>query len=349
MLGQSPCRFIKLPIQFENIMDNREFVGVVGGDLGHSLFDEIISTKNLFAAWREFRLGKKNKKDVKAFAFNLEENLVNLHRQLADDAYVHGLYQSFFVSDPKRRHIHKARVRDRILHHAIHRVLYPIFDNSFIFDSYSSRIGKGTHAAVDRFEELAWRQSANDTKTVWVLQCDIRKFFDSVDHGILLETLAHKFGDKKLIHLLAIVILSFHKFPDKGLPLGNLTSQLFSNVYLDSMDHFIKRSLGIKGYVRYADDFLLISQSRYELEVARDKIASFLKTNKSIDLHPSKTIIAKWHSGIDILGYKSFPHYRILRNRTKRRAIANINPVNRSSYLSLLNHCRGHGLYKLLA
>ena len=331
-------------------MNNIELVGVVGGGViqGHVLFEQIISKKNLFGAWREFSKGKKNKKDVRQFAFDLEENLIDLYTDLRAGSYVHGGYTDFIVCDPKRRHIHKASVRDRIVHHAIHRVLYPIWDRAFIFESFSSRLGKGTHAAIAHFERLAWGQSANNTKTVWVLKCDVRKFFDSVDQSILLEVFSGKFDDEKLLFLLKTVIRSFHKNPGKGLPLGNLTSQLLANVYLDGMDHFIKRVLGVKGYVRYADDLLFISRDKSKMEKITRVVEDFLKNKLILDLHPGKTILRKWMSGIDVLGYTSFPHHRLLRAKTERRMLARINPLNWASYASLLKHCRGHGIAKLL-
>ena len=153
------------------------------------MFDQIISLSNLFAAWREFRRGKRGRQDVQEFERNLEDHVFALHDELIEGMYRHGSYHRFHIFDPKHRIIHKATVRDRLVHHAVCRVLYPLFDHSFIFDSYSCRVGKGTHAAVDRLEVFSRRVSRNDTRPCWALKFDVKKFFDSVDHEVLMDTL----------------------------------------------------------------------------------------------------------------------------------------------------------------
>lgn len=173
------------------------------------MFDQIISLGNLFAAWREFRRGKRSRQDVQEFERHLEDNIFVLHRELVEGRYRHGSYHRFHIFDPKHRIIHKATVRDRLVHHAVYRVLYPLFDRSFIFDSYSCRIGKGTHAAVDRLEQFTRQVSQNNTRPCWVLKFDIKKFFDSVDHGILLEILEKKIDDHKTIGLLNEIVGSY--------------------------------------------------------------------------------------------------------------------------------------------
>src|SRR3989344_691705 len=159
-------------------------------------FEEIISIDNLLEAWKEFIKGKRQKQDVQEFQLNLMSNILDLHKDLADHSYKHGEYQAFNISDPKPRNIHKASVRDRLFHHAIYRVLYQFFDRQFISDSYSCRVGKGTHKAMDRFREFARRESRNHTRTVWVLKCDIRKFFSSIDQGILFSILEKYISNK---------------------------------------------------------------------------------------------------------------------------------------------------------
>lgn len=296
------------------------------------------------------------------FAYSVEENLLALHERLASGAYVHGAYVSFYLNDPKRRHIHKALVVDRVLHHAIHRVLYQLFDQWFLYDSFSSRLDKGTLRAVDRFEKLAWRLSANNTKTVWILKCDVRKFFDSIDHEILLRLLKDKLPDKKLIALLESVIRSFKTKEGKGIPLGNLTSQLFANIYLDQLDQFVKRTSRFKNYVRYADDFVLLANSKVELELLLSNISHFLNNQLKLELHPAKVIFQKWHQGVDFLGFVSFPYYRILRTKTKRRILRRValthdqwkqgkrsyESLNQTvlSYLGRIKHCRARGVEK---
>jgi retron-type reverse transcriptase len=246
------------------------------------------------------------------------------------------------VHDPKPRNIHKACVTDRVLHHAIHRILEPVFDQKFIFDSYACRTGKGSRQAVARFRSFAWKVSRNNTRTVWVLKCDIRRFFDSVDRRILFGLLAREVSDAKALQLLWNVTRSFEKSPGKGIPLGNLTSQLFANVYLDRLDQFIKRRLGVKHYIRYADDFTAVSHDKAYLEKLIPKISGFLKRCLALELHAGKLRIMKWHQGVDFLGYVSFPHHAVLRTKTKRRLLARVKTDNSSSYVGLLIRCRGY-------
>lgn len=173
------------------------------------MFDKIISLENLFFAWREFRRGKRGRQDVQEFERNLEDNIFSLRTDLVNGQYCHGSYHRFHIFDPKHRIIHKASVRDRLVHHAVYRVLYQLFDRSFIFDSYSCRIGKGTNAAVDRLGVFAKRVSKNFSGACWALKFDVRKFFDSVDHGILMEILEKRVYDYKTIELLAEVVGSY--------------------------------------------------------------------------------------------------------------------------------------------
>jgi retron-type reverse transcriptase len=174
-----------------------------------SIFDSIVSVNNLFAAWREFRRGKRRKKDVQEFERNLEDNIFQLHGELANGVYRHGPYRRFHVFDPKHRIIHKAGVRDRLVHHAVYRVLNPVFDRSFIFDSYSCRTGKGTHAAVNRLTTFVRRVSRNYAGPCWALKFDVRKFFDSVDHGILFGILEQKIACLKTNRLLREIVSSY--------------------------------------------------------------------------------------------------------------------------------------------
>ena len=194
-------------------MDNANLKLVFSGDrafVAHSdIFNSIISLENLFTSWEEFKKGKESKGDVQEFAFDIEDNLFALHQNLKDDSYRHGPYQSFYIKDPKLRHIHKSSIRDRVVHHAVVRILEPIFDPSFIFDSYSSREGKGTHKAIQRFKRFAWKLSQNNTKPVWVLKLDIRKFFDSIDHEILFKLIKKKVKDERALGLVKEMINSF--------------------------------------------------------------------------------------------------------------------------------------------
>ncbi len=303
---------------------------------------------NLFTAWREFKRGKLKKQDVLAATDNLEDDIFLLHQDLFGGVYRHGPYHSFVLCDPKKRHIHKALVRDRLLHHAIHRTLEPIFEPTFIYDSYASRGDKGLHKALKRLNQMAWKLSQNNTKTVWGLKYDVKKFFDSIDHFILFDLLRKKIKDNHALDLIVHVIKSFEKTSGKGLPLGNLTSQLFANIYLDHLDQFVKRNLRVKNYIRYVDDFVILSNDKQYLEKVLLIIRSFLKHDLLLELHQRKVIFRKWHQGIDFLGYVLFPHHQILRTKTKNRMFRKINNESRQSYFGLLKHCRGRKIKKEL-
>ncbi|MFZ2555469.1 MAG: reverse transcriptase domain-containing protein [Minisyncoccia bacterium] len=163
----------------------------------------------MLEAWKEFVRGKRKKKDVQEFQYRLMDNILALHRDLATQTYVHGPYHAFNISDPKPRNIHKAIVRDRLLHHALYRKLYPFFDRTFIADSYSCRKGKGTHKAMNRFRAFAYKASRNHTRTCWVLKCDIRKFFASIDQDVLMRILATHIPDERILNLIKRIITSF--------------------------------------------------------------------------------------------------------------------------------------------
>jgi len=190
-------------------------------------YEEIVSMENLLEAWQEFIKGKRSRQDVQVYERALMENLFNLHDNLANLSYKHGSYSAFTISDPKTRQIHKAMVADRILHRAIYRKLYPFFDRQFIADSFSCRIGKGSHKALDRFAVFSRKVTKNYRKTGWVLKCDIRKFFAFVDQQVLVRILNPYIVDKRIICLIEEILTSFQTTENIGLPLGNLTSQLF--------------------------------------------------------------------------------------------------------------------------
>ncbi|MEK7539415.1 MAG: reverse transcriptase/maturase family protein, partial [Patescibacteria group bacterium] len=254
------------------------------------------------------------REDVSKFQLHLIVHLLKLHNDLKDRKFIHGPYIPFKINDPKPRDIHKATVRDRILHRALYRKLYPFFDRTFISDSYSCRIDKGTHRAFYRFNDFARRASRNHTKTVWILKCDIKKFFASIDHEILSSILNSYIPDQNILQLLNQIISSFHSNNlNVGMPLGNLTSQLFANIYMNEFDQFMKHKIKAEYYIRYADDFVILDTNHEYLQSILVKMNFFLKERLHLFLHPDKTFIKTFASGVDFLGWTHFPGHRVLR------------------------------------
>lgn len=251
-------------------------------------------------------------------------------------------------------------MRDRVLHQAIFRVLYSIFDKHFVYDSYSSRVRKGTHAGVTRLESACRKVSKNWKKPAYALKCDIRRFFDSIDHGILKKLIREKISDSEVLWLIDSIFASFEKEKGKGLPLGNVTSQLFANIYLNELDQFAKHSLKAKHYFRYADDFVIVHEDRAFLEKVVVEIGTFLKERLLLDLHPYKVEIRKVRQGIDFLGYVILPHAVVLRTKTKNRILKKMKNIGEkfkdgyasedmlkattASYLGVVSHSRGKRL-----
>lgn len=319
----------------------------------HNLQD-IINLENLLEAWRGFTRGKKTKADVQKFNFNLIRNILALHEELINKKYKHGDYKVFNICDPKPRKIHKAEVRDRIVHHAINRALYPFFNKTFVSDSYSCRNNKGPHSASNRLYDFSYKVSKNNTKTCWILKCDIKKFFANVNHQILIGILKEYINDNNIIWLLCEILSSFQSRSGVGLPLGNLTSQLFANIYMNKFDQFMKHKLKVKYYIRYTDDFVILSDDRDWLIKQIPKIRLFLEKNLKLNIHPNKLLIKSLASGIDFLGWVNFSKHKTLRLATKRKMFKRISnhPSSETinSYLGLLSHGNGFKLkQKILA
>jgi len=318
----------------------------------HDDFNTIISVENLLDAWREFKRGKTKKSDVMAFDFHLEHHILQLHHQLKNKTYTPEPYTAFFVCDPKLRHVHKASVRDRVVHQAIYRQLYHVFDPQFIHDSYSCRVGKGTHAGVQRLEYFSRKASGNFRRPIWYLKCDVSRFFDSIDHVILKQKLASNIINQDTLLLCNTIIDSFSKLPEKGLPLGNVTSQLFANVYLHTFDHFMKHDMKIKYYLRYCDDFVILHHDRTYLEKLLSQAQHFLTKHLGLTIHPRKITLKKFTQGIDFLGYVTFPHYRIIRTRTRQRMIRKLKKHSDEailqSYLGIAKHAHAYRVKKIL-
>jgi retron-type reverse transcriptase len=221
-------------------------------------------------------------------------------------------------------------------------------DKQFIHDSYSCRNNKGTHKATLQFQKYARKVSKNNTKTCWVLKCDVKKFFASIDHGILMNILKKHISDKDILWLLTEVIQSY----DRGLPLGNLTSQLLVNIYMHEFDHYVKHMLRQKYYIRYADDFVFLSPNRPALEEILQSIGVFLEKKLRLTMHPNKVFITTFASGVDFLGWVHFPTHRVLRTSSKRRMVRrlqeNTDQERVTSYLRMLGWGNGWKLSERL-
>jgi len=304
---------------------------------------DIIKIENLLVIWKKFLRGKRHKKDVMLFQIELADNLSSLYYSLINYTYTHGSYSTFNISDPKPRNIHKASVRDRLLHHLIYEELYPYFDRKFIFDLYSCRKNKGLHRALNRFRHFARKVSKNNSRTCYILKCDIQKFFANINHQILIKILERHISDFRILWLVKKIIFSFYlNYQGTGLPLGNLTSQFFANIYMNEFDRYIKQELQVKYYIRYGDDFVIISDNKKHLNHLLFKIRRFLKNELKLALHENKIFIKTHASGLDFLGWIHFPYHRQIRTTTKRKVIKRLKSYPRRqtiiSYRGLLSY-----------
>ena len=311
---------------------------------GH-LFEQLVSWPNLLrAAWQAAR-GKRHRDNVLQFQFDYELELLRLQRELTDRTYRPGPYRTFRIVVPKPRTISAAPFRDRVVHHALVNVLEPIFERRFIDDSYACRAGKGTHAALDRFQSFCRRHR-------YVLQCDIQKFFPSIDHEILMQRISRVIKDPSVLWLCRLIV--DHSNPQEpvdgyfpgddlftvcerrhGLPIGNQTSQFFANAYLDPLDHFVKESLGCRAYVRYVDDFLLCADDSRKLADWREGIRAFLMGLR-LRLHRTKCQVFPSTQGTQFLGFRLFPAHRRLCKEGVRRTRKWLRTMQRDFCLGLL-------------
>ncbi len=320
--------------------------------------------------WDEFKNGKSKKYDVMEFERHLEDNIFKLHSELYDLTYRHEPYVRFHIYDPKHRIIDKAEVKDRLIHHIVFKELYRTFNPIFIYHSYSSRDNKGTHLAVKNLSNVLRKVSQNYTQTAYVLKGDIKKFFHSISHRKLFDMIKNRIHDRRFLWLIQQIISSFSVndmdgfSKERGLPIGNLTSQIFANIFLDKFDWFVKKQLKIKYYFRYADDFAIVSQDQKYLECLVVLIKDFLNKKLDLELHPQKVEIKKFSQGIDFLGYVVLPYYITLRTKSKKKMFSKIKEnkiklnqglVSRDffdqsmqSYYGMLKHCKSHKLKKRL-
>ena len=287
-----------------------------------NLYQELCSEENLDLAFRKAQKRKSRKPYVIEFNNNLKENLKILRDELLSEKYKPRPLRTFVIRDPKVRKIRKSYFVDRIVHHAICNVLEPIFEKRFIYDSFANRIGKGTLNAIKRFDRFKQKVSKNNTRNCYVFKADVKHYFDEVNHNILINILRRKINDKKVISLI-LKILKNHS-DNVGMPLGNMTSQFFANVYLNELDQFVKNELKVKYYIRYVDDFVILNNDKNLLENYKERIDIFLKENLRLELHPNKSKILLLNRGISFLGFRNYPYHRLLRKsniRTMKKRI----------------------------
>ena len=277
-----------------------------------NLYEEIYNFDNLFEAWKSAKKGKSKKRYVKRFGNHLEENLNNLSNQLKNKTYKPHKLKTFILRDPKTRKISKSAFRDRIVHLAICRIIMPDIEKQFIYDSYANLKRKGTLKAIERFDQFKRKVSKNGHKKTYVLKADIKHYFEEIRHDILIEILEEKIRDYEIIDLIKVILDNYSE-DSKGIPLGNLTSQSFANIYLDKLDQFVKNKLRAKYYIRYVDDFVILHNSKNQLTSWKNEIDKFLRKNLEIELHPDKSQILKLEKGIKFLGFRFFPNHRLLR------------------------------------
>jgi len=287
------------------------------------LYEKINSLDNLLLAWRNARKHKTKKDYVILFESNLRENLLSLHRELKDETYKPEPLKTFILRDPKTRKISKSAFRDRIVHHAVFQVIEPIFDKTFINGCCANRKGKGNLYALKLFDKFKRKVSKNNTRNCFVLKADIKHYFFEVNQEILLNILRKKIKDENTINLINKILKNYPN-KEKGMPLGNLTSQFFANVYLNELDYFVKHELKAKYYIRYVDDFVILHESKEQLEIWKKQIDEFLKEKLKIELHTEKSRIISLSRGVDFVGFRNFYYHRLLRKRNVKKMMIKI-------------------------
>lgn len=313
------------------------------------MYTQVCNLENLLYAHTQAQRDNRYKRKICAFTFLLEENLLRLRWELMQGKYTPRPYTYFMLHDPKTRSIAAPDFRDRVVQHALVNVIQPLFEKQFIYDSYACRMNKGTHFAAKRLKRflMAARSIYGKNTLLYVLQCDIRKFFQSMSWDVLLAMIGKTIVCPQTCMLINTIVtthqsvaspqtpsspqLSLFSSPANspetsisvahrtGLPIGNLTSQLFANIYLNELDHFIKDRLQVRWYARYMDDFLIIHPDRIYLKELRDQITSFLKDELHLSLHPKKVTLKNVSTGVPFVGYRIFYDHVLVRGNTLRR------------------------------
>lgn len=340
-----------------------------------NLFEKIIDYENLWNAYLNARRGKRFRGEVLRFANNVEENLIQIQNELIYKTYEVGRYREFHVYEPKKRLIMALPFKDRVVQWAIYRVLEPIFDKGFINDSFACREGKGTQKAAERLQYWMRKLERGHNKPYY-LKLDISKYFYRIDHDVLLSIIKRKIKDNDLLWLLETIIrsedtkfgvpLGDHQFEQDridgiGMPIGNLVSQLFANVYLNELDHFAKHELHMRNYIRYMDDIIIVHESKEKLWEVLEEIDLFVRFELNLQLN-NKTQIRPISNGIEFVGYRIWSTHRKLRKSTSKKMRKRLKYLRNSyargeictdeikpvlaSYLGLMKHANCYLLQK---
>jgi len=280
------------------------------------LFDGVVSYSNLYRAYRKALLRARKNEEQARFYYNLENELVTLRRELVEGTYIPGPYRYFMIHDPKEREIAIAPFRDRVVHHSIVNVLEPIYERRFVYDSYATRKGKGTLAAIKRAQSFL-RESR------CYIKLDISKYFASIDRNTLLEILQRKLKDTRLLKLITTIVWN-PPDEDRGLPIGNMTSQFFANVYLDPFDHFVKGELKQRHYLRYMDDFVVFTDDRGSIQGLLGQMKACLRDRLGLKVKENGVVINTPAHGLGFLGVRIFPSTVRLHRKNLSRCLRKI-------------------------
>jgi RNA-directed DNA polymerase len=304
-----------------NLNNNGRFVGIAQPNNWELLmYVQVCGFDNLKLAEEKARKHKTLKPYVVKFEAELTKNLAQLQQELLSQAYRPRPLETFILRDPKTRTISKSDFRDRIVHHALCNIIEPLFDKQFIYDNYANRRGKGTFNAIKRFEKFKRKVSHNNTRTCYVLKADVKHYFDTVDHDILLSIVKRQIHDERVVWLIKTILDNHYvEAPGKGMPLGNLTSQFFANVYLNELDQFVKHELRAKYYIRYVDDLVVLSNDKQTLASHQERINRFVLDQLALELHPDKTKILTLQNGVGFLGLRVFAQHKLLRKKNMRK------------------------------
>ena len=306
-----------------NINNDARFAGIGQAParttiMSGELWERLCSYQNLELAFKKARKHKTLKPYVIEFEKKLQDNLLLLRTELLLHSYRPQPLRTFILRDPKTRKISKSEFRDRVVHHALCNVIEPIFEKSFVYDSYANRKGKGTLKALERLESFKLKATKNNTRTACALKADIRQYFENVDHTTLLKIAKENVQDRRILWLIETILANYGK-NGKGMPLGNLTSQFLANVYLNKLDWFVKQTLNARHYLRYVDDFVILDASIQRLEQHKHNIELFLATELGLELHPGKSTIREIRSGIGFLGFRIFHQHKLLKKSSERK------------------------------